>query len=93
MMVSSEPLGAVVADLLWTSQWRDDERHWLGSGPEGEDEWSGDGAAIRAMVGLVWLHQVSERARRPLHASVGRLWIASNVDRVLRIVSTDGGAI
>ncbi|MDR7219913.1 hypothetical protein [Aminobacter aminovorans] len=93
MMTSTEPLGAVVADLLWASQWHGDERQWLGIGSDGEDDWSRDGAAIRAMVGLVWLHQVSERARRPAHAGVGRLWIASNVDRVLRIVSTDGGAI
>lgn len=93
MMVSSEPLGAVVADLLWTSQWRDDERQWLGIGSDAKDDWSGDGAAVRAMVGLVWLHQVSGWVRSPAHASVGRLWIASNVDRVLRIVSTNGGAI
>ncbi|MBA8904309.1 MULTISPECIES: phosphotransferase [Aminobacter] len=93
MMTSSEPLGAAVADLLWTPEWRNDERQWLGIGSDGDDDWSGDGAAIRAMVGLVWLHQVSERARRPAHSGVGRLWIASNVDRVLRIVSTDGGAI
>ncbi|MDH4988669.1 hypothetical protein QEZ47_24760 [Aminobacter anthyllidis] len=93
MMVGAEPLGAVVADLLWTSQWRDDERQWLGIGPDGTDDWSGNGAAVRAMVGLVWLHQVSARARSPAQAGVGRLWIASNVDRVLRIVSTDGGAI
>ncbi|WP_439502782.1 phosphotransferase [Aminobacter ciceronei] len=93
MITSSEPLGAAVADLLWTPEWRNDERQWLGIGSDGDDDWSGDGAAIRAMVGLVWLHQVSERARRPAHSGVGRLWIASNVDRVLRIVSTDGGAI
>jgi len=93
MMTSSEPLGAAVADLLWTPEWRGDELKWLSIGSEGDDDWIGDGAAIRAMVGLVWLHQVSERARHPAHAGVGRLWIASNVDRVLRIVSTDGGAI
>lgn len=93
MMVGAEPLGAVVADLLWTPQWRDDEKQWLRVGSDGEGDWSGDGAAIRAMVGLVWLHQVSERVRRPAHTGVGLLWIASNVDRVLRIVSTDGGAI
>ncbi|WP_406871426.1 phosphotransferase [Aminobacter sp. P9b] len=93
MTASAEPLGAVVSDLLWVPEWHADERTWLAAGPGDAPHWSDDAGATRAMVSLVWLHQVSERMRHPDPEGIGRLWMASNVDRVLRIVSSNGGSI
>ncbi|GAA4110863.1 hypothetical protein GCM10023067_08560 [Aminobacter aganoensis] len=93
MSASTEPLGGVVADLLWEPAWHVDERTWLSGAADDDRHWSRDTEAIRAMVGLVWLHQVSERSRDRNRSEVSRLWIVSNVDRVLRIVSSNGGAI
>ncbi|MEI3854596.1 MULTISPECIES: phosphotransferase [unclassified Ensifer] len=88
---SGEPLGAVVADLLWLPEWNPEEKAWLAVSSGDDRGWSDDAIATRALVGLVWLQQVSERIRRP--EGTGRLWIAANVDRVLRIVSSEGGAL
>ncbi|MCK3780862.1 hypothetical protein MZK49_29780 [Ensifer sesbaniae] len=88
---SGEPLGAVVADLFWLPEWRPDEKAWLAASTSDGRGWSDDAGATRALVGLVWLHQVSEQIRRP--EGGGRLWIAANVDRVLRAVPWEGGAL
>lgn len=93
MTASAEPLGAVVSDLLWVPEWHADERGWLAVGAGDDRHWSDEAGATRAMVSLVWLHQVSERMRHPDPEGIGRLWTASNVDRVLRIVSSNGGSI
>lgn len=93
MAASAETLGAVVADLLWEPEWHADERTWLSGAVDGDRLRGADAEAIRAMVGLVWLHQVNERSRDRNRGGIGRLWIVSNVDRVLRIVSSNGGAI
>lgn len=91
MIASGEPLGAVVADLVWLPEWHADERAWFAKGTRDEQRWSGDIASIRAMVGLAWLHQVSGRIGHP--EGTGRLWTASNVDRVLHATSANGGAL
>ncbi len=81
----------MVADLFWLPEWRPDEKAWLAASTSDGRGWSDDAGATRALVGLVWLHQVSEQIRRP--EGVGRLWIAANVDRVLRAVPWEGGAL
>lgn len=88
---SGEPLGAVVADLFWLPEWNPEERAWFAVSSDDDRGWGDDAIATRALVGLVWLQQVSERIRRP--EGIGRLWIAANVDRVLRVVSCEGGAL
>ncbi|MEI2298800.1 aminoglycoside phosphotransferase family protein [Ensifer sp. MJa1] len=87
---SAEPVGAIVADLLWLPQWHEGEKTWFAGAAGNELDWSKDAAATAAMVGLVWLHQASGRIGHIEGA--GRLWAASNVDRVLRIVSSSKGA-
>jgi hypothetical protein len=82
-----EQIGQTVRDLLSAPHWNDDETKWLAatadrvSGPAG---WPFHPTAIRAMVGLVWLHHVVANIEKSRLYGTSRFWAAANIDWVLR---------
>lgn len=87
MLVHGAELGAVVRELLANPRLDTDEQSWIGGGQDGG--WSTDAAAIRAMVGLAWLNHVAANLDKSGHYAKSRLWLAYNIDWVLRAFVED----
>ena len=75
-------LGDVVRQLLDTPQLDARERHWVGADAEAspwrDPEW------VRAITGLAWLRHVAANLEKSHHYGRNRLWLAHNLDWVLR---------
>lgn len=82
MLVHDAELGAVVRELLANPRLDEDEQSWIGAGQD--CGWSMDAAAIRAMVVLAWLNHVAANLDKSGHYAGSRLWLAYNIDWVLR---------
>ena len=87
MQASGAELGGVVRELLTAPRWTDDELTWLPevvSAGEAYAGWPHDEDANRALAGLAWLHHVAANLEKSNRYASNRLWIAGNVERVLR---------
>ena len=87
MLLSGEELGKIVCSLLRKPQWTDEEVGWL-AGPQTSDEYPLaaplDPSAIRAVIGLAWLHHVTANLEKSGRYATSRLWTAQNIERVLQ---------
>ncbi len=84
MLRREEELGHVVHQILASPKWDADELSWLAASADPATGWPNEPAAVRAMTSLVWLHHVASNLDKAERYAVSRLWIASNVGRVLR---------
>jgi hypothetical protein len=87
-LASGEQLGQIVRDLLLRPRWTSEEEAWLvGSGglDRSPGGWPREPEAIRAMVGLAWLHHVSNNVEKSNSFAINRLWAASNIERVVQV--------
>lgn len=82
MLVHDAELGAVVRELLANPRLDENEQSWIGAGQD--CGWSTDAATIRAMVILAWLNHVAANLDKSGHYAGSRLWLAYNIDWVLR---------
>lgn len=82
MLINDAELGAVVRHLLANPRLDEGEHSWIGA--RQDQNWSSDVTAFRSMVGLVWLHHVASNLGKSGHYVGNRLWLAYNVDWVLR---------
>lgn len=93
MLSKGEELGLIVRQLLSAPSWSLQETEWLSGAAELELHHSmSQPEAIRALVGLTWLHHVSSNIEKSRRYENSRLWIASNVDWVLNWFLTAGPA-
>lgn len=86
-LARGEQIGQAVRALLHAPRWEAGEEAWLGvSGRPGAAPagWPFHPAAVRAMVGLAWLHHVAANIEKSRRYTASRFWTAANVDWVLR---------
>ncbi len=87
-VLTGRQVGEIIRDLLLEGRWNADELAWFGrckalDGPAGE--WTSEPAALRAMVGLVWLRLMIANIEKSSDYLSNRLWSAANVERVLKL--------
>jgi hypothetical protein len=93
--VTGEELGQIVRGLLLKPCWSAEEDHWLQNSTECDGVptgWPAATNAIRAMVGLVWLHQTAANLQKSSRYAASRLWTTANVERVLQVFLRDRSA-
>ena len=93
MLQRGSDIGDVARELVCAGCWEAEEREWLLAGAlEGaaSSAWVYDPRATRARVGLAWLNHVAARLEDTAGLCHSRLWVASNVDRVLVDIARDG---
>jgi hypothetical protein len=83
--VTGEEFGKIVCELLSRSR---SDKLWgnrAGSLCEYPADSKADASAFRALVGLVWMHQVTANLEKSSRYARSRLWASANVERVLQI--------
>ncbi|WP_378949791.1 hypothetical protein [Mesorhizobium sp. ANAO-SY3R2] len=93
MLLRGSEIGDVARELVCAGCWEAEEREWLLAGAlEGaaSSAWVYDERATRARVGLAWLNHVAARLEDTVGLCHSRLWVASNVDRVLVDIARKG---
>jgi hypothetical protein len=79
--------GRIVRELLLKPRWDYEEKTCLTEldmAAHDQSGWPFDPVAVRAIVGLVWLHQIAANLRRSTSYFSNRLWVSANVERVLQ---------
>lgn len=86
MMATGEEFGQSVANLVKQPGWSAEEREIIFGGMPSRDGGisTADADAIKAIAMLVWLQRTASNLRSSTRNSRDRLWIASNIDHVLR---------
>ncbi|MBI3673276.1 MAG: phosphotransferase [Rhizobiales bacterium] len=82
-----EELGMCVRRMLLSPQWEQAELEWLmaSTGADGDTGgWPHDPRAVRAVVGLVWLHHITAVTEKSGRYAQNRYWVAANIELVLR---------
>ena len=91
-IATGQEFGALVRDLYLRPRWNTEERDiFERAGLTSErDGWTVDPEALRAMLGLVWLTQVTANIDKNTSYPKNRLWASSNVERVLLLFANGG---
>ena len=95
---SGDDLGRAVCGLLLAPYWTHEETDWISvtdSSGTGDPAWYQDHSTVRALAGLAWLHHVAGNLEKSDAYANSRLWMASNVERVLKVylVNARRGAV
>ena len=86
--LTGDGLGRIVRELLLEPVWKPEEERWLAASIHsdcGLNDWPSQPDAVRAMVGLVWLHHVNANMQKSRRFVTSRLWASSSVERVLQV--------
>ncbi|MGB8816661.1 MAG: phosphotransferase [Rhizobiaceae bacterium] len=89
---SGDDLGRAVCTLLLDPSWTQEEIDWISVTDDEnpvEPAWYRDDRAIRALIGLAWLHHVAGNLEKSDSYATNWLWMASNVERVLKVYTVD----
>jgi O-antigen/teichoic acid export membrane protein len=91
---SREEVGAVVSEFVTSPEWSDEEAAWLSADQSAITSYAGwprDRNACRALAGLAWLSHVAANLEKSDRYARNRLWVAGNVERVLRVYHARAG--
>jgi O-antigen/teichoic acid export membrane protein len=85
-LLKVQEMGQVVSSMLREPAWSAEEESWLAAAQSSRSDAGGlprDRQAIRAMIGLAWLHHVAANLEKSGRYASNRYWTAWNVEKVL----------